>query len=235
MRIRAIATDYDGTLATRGSVSPETVAALERYVASGSNLLLVTGRELRDLRRIFSGLHLFDCVVAENGALLYRPVNGEEKLLCPPVPRAFISELEAEHVPLAIGRAIVATDEPHHEAVERAIRRNGFALHVSLNKGSVMVLPAGVDKASGLRHALAALDLSPEEVAGIGDAENDLAFLDLCGCAVAVANALPDVKSRADTVTAGGHGAGVAEFIDQLLVGNHVIDFRRRGPLPSLR
>jgi hydroxymethylpyrimidine pyrophosphatase-like HAD family hydrolase len=88
---------------------------------------------------------------------------------------------------------------------------------VILNKDAVMVLPTGVDKASGLRLALAELDISPEQVVGIGDAENDQAFLRLCGCAVAVANALPAVKAEADLVTAGARGAGVAELIDRLI------------------
>ena len=80
-----------------------------------------------------------------------------------------------------------------------------------------MVLPAGVTKASGLRGALAQLDLSPVNCIGIGDAENDLAFLELCGLPVAVANALPSVKGRAAFVTTGMRGAGVVELIDQLL------------------
>jgi len=50
-----------------------------------------------------------------------------------------------------------------------------------------MVLPAGINKASGLPAALARLRLSPLNVVGIGDAENDTAFLQACGCAVAVA------------------------------------------------
>ncbi len=60
-----------------------------------------------------------------------------------------------------------------------------------------MVLPAGVNKASGLAAALARLQLSPLNVVGIGDAENDHAFLRACGCAVAVANALLMVKADA--------------------------------------
>jgi hypothetical protein len=61
--------------------------------------------------------------------------------------------------------------------------------------------------ASGLTAALDALDLSPINVVGIGDAENDHAFLRLCGCSVAVANALDAVKEAADVVTAGARGA----------------------------
>ncbi|HEV2729789.1 MAG TPA: HAD hydrolase family protein, partial [Terriglobales bacterium] len=62
------------------------------------------------------------------------------------------------------------------------------------------------NKASGLKAALDELSLSFHNVVGIGDAENDHAFLAVCECGVAVANALPALKDRADIVTAGDHG-----------------------------
>ena len=71
------------------------------------------------------------------------------------------------------------------------IRELGLELQVIFNKGAVMVLPAGVNKATGLAAALESLGLSPHNAVGVGDAENDHAFLALCECAVAVANALP--------------------------------------------
>jgi len=80
-----------------------------------------------------------------------------------------------------------------------------------------MVLPSGVNKASGLQVALNELRLSAHNTVGVGDGENDDAFLDMCECSVAVANALPAVKEHADLVTAGSHGAGVEELIEKLL------------------
>ncbi|HSD34061.1 MAG TPA: HAD hydrolase family protein, partial [Alphaproteobacteria bacterium] len=50
-----------------------------------------------------------------------------------------------------------------------------------------------------------------------GDAENDHAFLRLCGASAAVANALPSVKDECDLVTRGARGAGVAELIGRIL------------------
>ena len=46
MHYLALASDYDGTLATDGRVDNATIAALERLRDSGRRLLLVTGREL---------------------------------------------------------------------------------------------------------------------------------------------------------------------------------------------
>jgi hydroxymethylpyrimidine pyrophosphatase-like HAD family hydrolase len=217
MRFRALATDYDGTLATNGRVDGKIIVALTELHASGRAVLLVTGRALAELKRVFPHLDLFDRVVAENGALLYRPGTGEERLLCAPVPSEFIARLHQLHVPVAIGTAIVATSEIHGETLRSVIRAMGLELQIIFNKGSAMVLPSGVDKQSGLRHALAELSLAPEDVVAIGDAENDHTFLAACGCAVAVANALPELKLCADLVTEGANGAGVCEVIHRLL------------------
>ena len=113
----ALATDYDGTLASHGVVSPAAIDALKRVKQSGRKLLLVTGRELPDLGRVFSQLELFDLVVAENGALLFDPATRKEKLLASPPPAALVQRLRALDIPLCVGRSIVATYEPHETAV----------------------------------------------------------------------------------------------------------------------
>jgi hypothetical protein len=74
-----------------------------------------------------------------------------------------------------------------------------------------------VNKKSGMEFALSRLGLSPHNVVGVGDAENDHVFLSACECGVAVGNALPALKERADVVTRATHGAGVTELIDQML------------------
>lgn len=217
MRYLALATDYDGTLAAHGKVTESTLEALQQVRLSGRKLLMVTGRHLPDLKSVFEQLDLFDVVVAENGALLYWPATRDEKLLCDPPDPRFIKLLEKREVPITVGRGIVATWEPHERAVLECIRDLGLELHVIFNKGSVMVLPSGVNKATGLLAALKDLGLSARNVVGVGDAENDHAFLTECECAVAVANALSTLKERADVVTQGKQGQGVEELIAQLL------------------
>ncbi|MFO1431788.1 MAG: HAD family hydrolase [Candidatus Competibacteraceae bacterium] len=221
MRYLALACDYDGTLATDGRVDEQTLDALKRLRESGRRLIMVTGRQIDDLLAVFPATHLFDWIVAENGALLYRPASREEKRLGESPPEAFVAALEQRGVePLAVGRVIVATWEPHETTVLETIRELGLELQVIFNKGAVMVLPAGINKATGLSAALDELALSPHNVVGIGDAENDHAFLKLCECGVAVANALPMVKEQADLVTADARGAGTVELIERLLASD---------------
>lgn len=218
MRYHALACDYDGTLAQDGRVNQTTLAALERLLATGRKLILVTGRELDELLAIFPEIHFFARVVAENGALLYRPDSREEKLLCKAPPADFVPTLRVRGVaPLSSGRVIVATWRPHETTVLEVIRDLGLEIQVIFNKDAVMALPSGVNKATGLAAALAELDLSAHETVGVGDAENDHAFLSGCECAVAVANALPAIKDRVDFVTRADHGAGVTELIDAMI------------------
>jgi HAD superfamily hydrolase (TIGR01484 family) len=221
MRYIALACDYDGTLAQDGRVDAAMIAALERLRASGRRLVMVTGRHLEDLMRVFPATHLFDRIVVENGGLLYDPASRSVEALAEAPPADFVRELERRGVtPLAVGRAIVATEEPQDATVLQVIREMGLELQVIFNKGSVMVLPSGVNKATGLRHALDRLELSIHNTVGVGDAENDHAFLSACECGVAVANALDSIKARVDFVTASPSGAGVIELIDRMIASD---------------
>jgi hydroxymethylpyrimidine pyrophosphatase-like HAD family hydrolase len=219
MKYRVLATDYDGTIAHDGKVDEPTLDALRGARDSGLTLLMVTGRELSDLFNTFQHADLFDRIVAENGAVLYRSSDRTVRMLGVSPPPALLEALERRSVPVSVGHSIVATVEPHEHQLLEAIHELGVEWHVIFNKGSVMALPSDVTKATGLTAALEELSIPAEQTVGVGDAENDQAFLRMCGLAVAVANALPSVKEMADLVTAGERGAGVAELIAGLLDG----------------
>jgi hydroxymethylpyrimidine pyrophosphatase-like HAD family hydrolase len=153
--------------------------------------------------------------------VLYRPENGESIPAAGPPRHDFIARLRHENVtPLSVGQVIVATRAPHETRVCEAIRELELDLVVIRNKGAVMVLPRGINKGSGVLQALGELDISPQHVIGVGDAENDFDLLDACGCGVAVANAFPALALRAEIVTASPGGRGVLELIDRLLASD---------------
>jgi hydroxymethylpyrimidine pyrophosphatase-like HAD family hydrolase/energy-coupling factor transporter ATP-binding protein EcfA2 len=169
------------------------------------------------LQRVFPRLDLFTYVVAENGALLYHPASSTEQVLGEAPPRQLLQALQERGVPFSTGRVIVATWHPHETTVVEVIGKLGLERQVIFNKGAVMVLPTGVNKGTGLAAALREMKVSPHNVVGIGDAENDQSFLSMCECSVAVANALPALKEQADYTTRADHGDGVVELIEQLL------------------
>src|SRR5438876_904163 len=149
MRYRVVTLDYDGTMATSGRVDQPTIDALERCRRSGRSLILVTGRQVEDLLQIFPQIKLFDRIVAENGGVLYNPATKEERPLGPPPPPEVIAALKERGVtPVSEGRVIIATWQPHENIMAEVLRDLGLEYHIIFNKGAVMALPSGINKAS---------------------------------------------------------------------------------------
>jgi hydroxymethylpyrimidine pyrophosphatase-like HAD family hydrolase len=218
VRYHALAADYDGTLAHHGLIDDLTWASLRRLRDSGRKLILVTGRELDELLGLLQHPEMFDRIVAENGALLYCPASKSIKLLEQPPPIDFSDECRRRGVDrVAVGRVIVAAWEPHQDTILHVIHDMALELQVIFNKGAVMVLPTGVNKATGLAAALKDLGLSAHNVVAVGDAENDHALITTAELGVAVANALSALKAHADFVTPADHGAGVSQLIDRIV------------------
>lgn len=220
MRYLALATDYDQTLASHDGVSEDAIRSLKHLKTSGRRVILLTSRRLDDLLTVCPCAQLFDLVVAENGAIVYAPGSREETLFANPPSKLLLQGLrERGVVPLEVGQIVVRTDGTNRASVQDVIWELGLETQVIGNRGALLVLPAGVNKASGLKLALRKLGLSRHEVVGIGDADNDHSFLELCECSVAVANAVPSLKACVNLVTAAENGKGVIELIGEL-VGN---------------
>lgn len=218
MKYQVLAVDFDGTLATDGQVDPATLDALRRLRESGRRVVLCTGRIMEQLFQVFPQISLCDLVVSDNGALLFDPISGERTLLANAPPRGFIDEMIRRGIPrIEIGDVIVASWEPHETTILEIIRDLGLELQIIFNKGAVMILPTGVNKATGLKAALERLGIPAASAIGIGDAENDESFLKMCGISVAVDNALEVLKKQVDIVTTSARGAGVTEIINRLL------------------
>ena len=218
MRFRVLACDFDNTLAARGVAAESVVDALRRVSASGRSLILVTGRVLEELVDVFADVDLFDRVVAENGGLLYRPATGEQRLLGPPPPSELVAALRAAAVhPLIVGRVLCGTIDEYEAEVIDVLRRLRSDHVLIYNKDSIMVLPPGIDKASGLRTALDDIGAPPSATVAVGDAENDIDLLRSAGLGVAVANALDSVKESAGLVLDRPNGEGVQMLCDALV------------------
>lgn len=219
MVVRVLTVDYDGTIAENGATAGATAAALARVRASGRRLVLVTGRILNELRVVCPDVDsMFDAVVAENGALLYLPDGVRILPLAPAPSPTLLQALERWRVHFRVGTCIVATTANFADAARGAIHESGGNYAVELNKGSLMLVPAGVTKGTGLRAALAALSADASTTVAIGDAENDQSLLAACGFGVAVADAVPELRALAHHVTRAPGSGGVIEFLDELLI-----------------
>jgi hypothetical protein len=218
MKFKALACDYDGTLASHDHIAPPTWDALERARTAGLRLILVTGRAFFELTRVCERLDLFDAVVAENGGVLYFPAAGRicDMSVGPPAP--LLAELERLDIPYHTGRVVIGTTIEHERAVRGALAATGVTMALVPNRSSLMLLPLGVNKGTGVRPVISMLGLSPRDVLALGDAENDLALFEACGFAGCPGNAVAEVKARADWVFPGESGAAVAAGLDELIV-----------------
>ena len=220
MRHRVLACDYDGTLATDGVCSPATLASLERLVAAGMRLILVTGRTREELESVFDQGSLFAAIVVENGAVVI-DAGGAETLLAPRLPRSLVDEFQRVGVtPLVVGRVLCSTSVTQTAKLSAAIARLGIDRAVVRNRDSAMVMPPGISKRTGLEAALRAVGEVPSRTVAIGDGENDIALFAVAGVSVAVANAVDVLKRRADVVLTKPNGKGLADLADALITGD---------------
>jgi hydroxymethylpyrimidine pyrophosphatase-like HAD family hydrolase len=218
MRYVALAAGFDGTLAREGRCDERCIDTLRALSATGRKLILVTGRELRELLEIFPEARIFDYVVAENGAVMHRPATRESEILAQAPPEILLQELRRRHVtPLSVGSSMVRTAQSNEAEVSEALRKLQLDFQLVTNPGALMMLPAGVNKASGVWAALRELGVSRHNLVAIGDGENDLALFEFAGHAVAVQNADPLIKRVADRTTHGAYCDGFLELARELI------------------
>ncbi|MBF0776930.1 haloacid dehalogenase [Streptococcus azizii] len=75
------------------------------------------------------------------------------------------------------------------------------------------ILPSGTNKASALKKLSEQLQILPEEIMAIGDANNDIEMLEFAGLSIAMGNASKLIKSLADDITDTNDQDGVAKAI----------------------
>jgi hydroxymethylpyrimidine pyrophosphatase-like HAD family hydrolase len=222
MLFQALALDYDGTIAAHDRLSDGVAAALERARRSGLKLILVTGRTFFELTRVCARLDLFDAVVAENGAVLHYP--GDDAICDegPPPPPRLITELDRRAIPFQAGRVIVGSGRSFEAEVRAAMTSAGVHLQLVTNRAALMLLPAGVSKGSGVRHAMQRLGLSFHDVLAIGDAENDFDLFVACGYAACPDNAVAELAAVADWVFPGDNGASITRALDASILSGQL-------------
>ena len=229
--VRAVAVDFDGTIAENDRASPDVLDVLASIRASGVRVVLATGRTLEDLAIVLpDAASRFDAIVAENGAVLAFS-DGRQRSICACVSSALSQELERLGVPFRRGRVLLATDAVHSHAIVDAIGRLGLDEQILRNRSALMVLPARVTKGTGVDEAFADLGVSHHSAIGIGDAENDHALLSTCEIGVAVGNAVDALKLRADIVVEKPNPPGLAEWLRGVHAETIPLRTRRRVAL----
>lgn len=79
------------------------------------------------------------------------------------------------------------------------------------------IMPQNIDKAYTLQKLLSAIGLTADQMICCGDGYNDITMLESAGLGVAMANAQPLVREKADYITKSNDEDGVLFVIDQFL------------------
>lgn len=210
-----IAVDVDGTLFDGIEVAPDAIAALGAAHADGHTLVIVTGRRWEELGHVVPEvLALTDRVICEEGGVLVNVVTSELTLLAEAAEGELIEALRAAGIPnLDIGHVVIGAPTTSLELVTEVRDSVGSTRRIIINKGSIALAPAGCDKGTGLRAAIADLQLEALPIIAIGDASNDVAMFSVATIAVGVANSDDAVRASGVPLTRASFGSGVAEAL----------------------
>ena len=222
MKLSVLALDYDGTITRDDRPHASVLSALADARRRNVTVILATGRNLDDLRRVAGDLRFVDCVVAENGAVIHFPGTGHTTVLAPLISQAFVSRLKELNIPFGTGQCLVDADARSAHRILDVIRELELPIVLSFNRSRVMALAQGVSKATGLGAALDILRASPRNTVAVGDAENDHELLRFAEVGAAVAWGSASLQAAADLVIDGRDPAAVGDFIRSVATNGRV-------------
>ncbi len=223
------AIDLDGVLESDPlgfpAPSPTGVMSLRALITHGYRPVVVTGRGIADVRNRCTALGLVGGV-AEYGAAIYDHAAATVLDLRTEAQRELIGHLRAD-----LGARADIDVDTGHEYTVRARSQGGQlgaaqlagVLHtmapgvrVVAGMGQTDLVPAGLDKAVGLRALLGSFDGASCALA-VGDTEADLSMLALARIARAPRNADAAVRRAGVTITPGRYQSGLADAVGVLL------------------
>ena len=115
-------------------------------------------------------------------------------------------------------------NEADRDEAKRRVEKLGDVRAVSSLDYNVEVSRADANKGSSLMILAEKLGLSPEEVMGFGDNDNDLEMIQKAGLGVAMQNAIPEVKEAADYITDTNDREGVAKAIEKFVLAGEAAE-----------
>jgi hydroxymethylpyrimidine pyrophosphatase-like HAD family hydrolase len=214
-----VVTDLDRTFTDlQLALDPEALAIARRLRQAGVACILATGRRAKDLEA-WTGLRdAFDGFVLECGAVWG---TWDDLRVATPDASAVQSVARAfEDQGCLVEQGLASCSVPADWAARLERRPERPLLSVQPNRDRIDIVPAGIDKAVGLRLLLDHLRPSParrRRILSVGDGENDLAVFAAADESVAVANAAPVVRDAATVVAPHAAAAGFMWAVKPLL------------------
>ena len=219
-RYRAVVTDVDGTLTdAHRRLDPRAAEWIRRLEGSGVPVILATGNVLPIALALHRSLGLSGPIVAENGGLLYRCMDGRE----------IVVRLADRRPALAGYRALRAAGLPVRRLFTDRWRETEVAIEPTVSLGrirtvlgrlpvraegtgyAIHLMERGAGKLPALRQALRPLGLAPADCVVLGDGDNDVPMLRAAGFGVSFASGSARARRAAGFVAASRYGEGFVE------------------------
>lgn len=215
-----IACDFDRTLTDDSlSLSKDIVkklAFMKELV--GFILVIASGRRLLSLIKLLNGLiDSCDALIAENGAILYDPKKRMKIRLTSRID-ALHKALRKSGIEAEFGEVIVSIRRSEYVRLLDILKQHNLDVDLIYNVDSLMVLPRGVNKGTGLKQYLKLIGINNAFIIAFGDGENDLDLFKVADVRIAVANATEELKREADFVSDLPDGKAVIDYISRKLI-----------------
>ncbi len=210
--------DYDGTLARENEpMDSRTLEALSRLKRDqGLKLVIVTARPLKDVLSFVARAEVFDAFVLELGSALYFPGRGYLVLFKPVYWDEVLSSARARLPAANNGYVLYYVDQDYYEQAQALVGEVAVrypAKLVKVGSRTYAIVPPDLDKKLGVERLLAVSGWRPRVKVAVGDSLSDLPLFEVADVRVAVGNAHPELKEKADFVSRSSYGEGVVEGI----------------------
>lgn len=245
--IRLIVCDIEGCL-TPGkgkSLNLDALATIRQFNRESRKqkiippITLCTGRSLPYVEAMMQAIDGYIPAISENGAGLYNPINDDYYINPLITPETIKQMAEAkniiqEHIinnfkaKFEWGKDFVISINPPHnllindffKIVQDTLERHSIDVNITHSASAIDITPKGIDKFTGLKFLLEKLQMSQEEIAGIGDTKGDFPVLKNVGFSAAPKNATNEVKQIVNYVSDYENGDGVVDIIKHCILLN---------------
>ncbi len=121
----------------------------------------------------------------------------------------------------APNKLLIAAEADRIPALREEIRALGLPDIDQASSSDIFIeiFPHGVDKGEALREICHKLDIRREEVVAFGDHQLDIPLIEAAGIGIAMGNAIPELKEKADFVTKTNNEAGISYALEHYLAG----------------
>lgn len=233
--IRLAAFDIDGTLTINRSSTVlclEAIDALRKLEKNGVIVVLVSSNALPVVVGLKKYIGLSGPAIGETGALIY---YGEEEIVATTkysAKQAYLDVLEKynEYVygswqnmfrlhdyALKIRKQYLSKDNEIYSLIKEYVENKYPYIKVGYSGYAIHLTPKDTGKGKALKQIMEKHGIKQEETIGVGDSIMDWEFIKETKIKVAVANADPELRRKADIVTTKPSGYGVVEIVEKIL------------------